>query len=538
MKLLSAIILIHSLLFAQDILTDISGRQARGQLIEVTETHVVFQLEGAKAPSSMPANAILMVTLADGTVAYDLSTHITGDSEVVSPEFVEVQEKRAKEAKLKASVHGHKLSKLYHRGTVDHLPTEFQREIFAQPKQAESSGYRPCPACFDTRPALTDYYLEKEISTNVNAAIRNRYEILYEHPKLALLDNTMDKLLSEWTETTKGYHYRILIMKDEDPNAFAVAGGNIYVTSGLIEMIEDDAELEFILAHEIAHVERRHTLRQFKEMQRKNLIASVVALTVGVGILAAGGETEDAALATELTALMANFANILAMQGYSRELEQESDIFAQLQLSQRNIDAIRMTKALDKLATYSLIRGQQITVNAFSDHPSLKARIKQVKESNLIVLDDPIDFHLIPQGSPAKPENSLLTLSTRFIHEAPSSNKKDEDVLTLIGNLKNHSYDKDYQIDDISMRMTEISDFPIKLKNVKGLAIQRNSEMDFATSISVTSDKSGLLVERLNTGQISASSKLSLVEIKRGEGAKKKWSTGSVQVSTFVRKRK
>ena len=40
MKLLSAIILIHSLLFAQDILTDISGRQARGQLIEVTETHV------------------------------------------------------------------------------------------------------------------------------------------------------------------------------------------------------------------------------------------------------------------------------------------------------------------------------------------------------------------------------------------------------------------------------------------------------------------------------------------------------------------
>ena len=538
MKLLSAIILIHSLLFAQDILTDISGRQARGQLIEVTETHVVFQLEGAKAPSSMPANAILMVTLADGTVAYDLSTHITGDSEGVSPEFLEVQEKRAKEAKLKASVHGHKLSKLYHRGTVDHLPTEFQREIFAQPKQAESSGYRPCPACFDTRPALTDYYLEKEISTNVNAALRNRYEILYEHPKLALLDNTMDKLLSEWTETTKGYHYRILIMKDEDPNAFAVAGGNIYVTSGLIEMIEDDAELEFILAHEIAHVERRHTLRQFKEMQRKNILASVVALTVGVGILATGGDTEDAALATELTALMANFANILAMQGYSRELEQESDIFAQLQLSQRNIDAIRMTKALDKLATYSLIRGQKITVNAFSDHPSLKARIKQVKESNLIVLDDPIDFHLIPQGSPAKPENSLLTLSTRFIHEAPSSNKKDEDVLTLIGNLKNHSYDKDYQIDDISMRMTEISDFPIKLKNVNGLAVQRNSEMDFATSISVASDKSELLVERLNRGQISASSKLSLVEIKRGEGAKKKWSTGSVQVSTFVRKRK
>jgi hypothetical protein len=86
--------------------------------------------------------------------------------------------------------------------------------------------------------------------------------------------------------------------------------------------------------------------------------------------------------------------------------------------------------------------------------------------------------------------------------------------------------------------MTEISDFPIKLKNVKGLAVQRNSEMDFATSISLASDKSELLVERLNKGQIAASSKISLVEIKRGEGAKKKWSTGSVQVSTFVRKRK
>ncbi len=64
------------------------------------------------------------------------------------------------------------------------------------------------------------------------------------------------------------------------PNAYAVAGGNLYFTTGLLDMTESNAELESVLAHEIAHVERRHTLRGYKEyLKKQQLLKGVAALT-------------------------------------------------------------------------------------------------------------------------------------------------------------------------------------------------------------------------------------------------------------------
>ena len=51
-------------------------------------------------------------------------------------------------------------------------------------------------------------------------------------------------------------------------------------------------------------------------------------------------------------------------------------------------------------------------------------------------------------------------------------------------------------------------------------------DLDFATSISIISDKTDQMIERLSSGQVSVVAKLSHVEIKRGKGAKKNWSTG------------
>ena len=70
--------------------------------------------------------------------------------------------------------------------------------------------------------------------------------------------------------------------------------------------------------------------------------------------------------------------------------------------------------------------------------------MKQILESKLVVFDNPIDFHIIPNASVAKLENSILTLSIHFIHRAPSSNKSAEDVLTLIVDVKNHTANEDY----------------------------------------------------------------------------------------------
>jgi len=58
----------------------------------------------------------------------------------------------------------------------------------------------------------------------------------------------------------KGITYKFHIFQSPEINAFAIAGGHIYITTAMLEMLESEAELAAILGHEIAHVDLQHTI--------------------------------------------------------------------------------------------------------------------------------------------------------------------------------------------------------------------------------------------------------------------------------------
>lgn len=66
--------------------------------------------------------------------------------------------------------------------------------------------------------------------------------------------------------------YRFFVLDLAIPNAWACPGGFIFITSGMIKLLQSDAELAFILAHEIAHVSKFHGLLEMKK--RENQIAA------------------------------------------------------------------------------------------------------------------------------------------------------------------------------------------------------------------------------------------------------------------------
>ena len=165
-----------------------------------------------------------------------------------------------------------------HLSRVLHLPDSLYQKEYDNKDLAINDGFELCKACFDSRPDIFDYDLEKQLTTQSIIAIKNRYEIMYEHERLESLSDIMSSVLKKWPEPLKGYSYRLQIIRDDSPNALAVAGGNIYLTTGLIDMVENDKELEAVIAHEVAHTERRHTLRSFKAYQRKQLGAKAIAL--------------------------------------------------------------------------------------------------------------------------------------------------------------------------------------------------------------------------------------------------------------------
>lgn len=106
--------------------------------------------------------------------------------------------------------------------------------------------------------------------------------------------------------------FRFFVVIDKTPNAFATPNGIVVVHSGLFDALENEAQLAFILGHEVSHAVQEHTWRQ-REYHKKKLMA----LKIGGAVAAAFGKYSISDMATLVEASVRN--------GYSRNLENQSD---------------------------------------------------------------------------------------------------------------------------------------------------------------------------------------------------------------------
>jgi predicted Zn-dependent protease len=87
---------------------------------------------------------------------------------------------------------------------------------------------------------------------------------------------TLERLLA--AGTVRPLPYRLVVVETATPNAFAIPGGTIGVTSGLIERVESERGLAMVLAHELGHHHERHTVRR---LGRALLLYVPLALLLG-----------------------------------------------------------------------------------------------------------------------------------------------------------------------------------------------------------------------------------------------------------------
>ena len=109
-------------------------------------------------------------------------------------------------------------------------------------------------------------------------------------------------------ETLRDLNYHLFLLESSDPNAIAVPGGAIGVTQGLLDVLETDPGLAFVLAHELGHHQHRHITERLGRGLILGLAASLVGFQSSVAPV-------DAAWA-------------LAETQFSREQESEADAFA------------------------------------------------------------------------------------------------------------------------------------------------------------------------------------------------------------------
>jgi Zn-dependent protease with chaperone function len=118
----------------------------------------------------------------------------------------------------------------------------------------------------------------------------------------------LDRLVLHWPENP--YSLRVAIHEESTPNALAFPGGFVVVTSGLLDQIESENELAFVLAHELGHFRNRDHLRG---------IGRGLAFALAMGALGLGGSGGAAQLAA--------LSGQLAERGFGREQESEADHF-------------------------------------------------------------------------------------------------------------------------------------------------------------------------------------------------------------------
>lgn len=161
----------------------------------------------------------------------------------------------------------------------------------------------------------------------------------------------------------KPFAYRVLVYATPEPNAFALPGGVIFVTEGLLAELKSERELVAILSHELGHIERGHCFDAVKlELSARKIGAKPV------------GEIADFALA------------ILTHHSFSKTQEDEADEYGYQLLEQSAYDPRGAGKAFQMLEDYMTRSGVNEDKDAnpirdyFSSHPPLAVRRAKFEE--------------------------------------------------------------------------------------------------------------------------------------------------------------
>jgi predicted Zn-dependent protease len=158
-------------------------------------------------------------------------------------------------------------------------------------------------------------------------------------------------------------------------NAFALPGGAIVITDDMVNLAQSDDEALAILAHEVGHVELRHTMR--------NLLQSSAAAVI------AGAVTADAA---SLSLAVTGAPLILMQARYSRELEAEADDFAFERLKQTGRSPESFAVIMEKIAA-STDADKPHFADFLSTHPVTAERIARARAASVAPASAPVAAH-------------------------------------------------------------------------------------------------------------------------------------------------
>src|SRR5256714_6886642 len=167
--------------------------------------------------------------------------------------------------------------------------------------------------------------------------------------------------------TLEHVKWKFRALRDPQPNAFALPNGSIYVTTGLMSLVDNESQLAAVIAHELTHVMRRHTYMFNRSNRKKFLTMNIMS---AIGAYAPGGVV---GAVISIVTTIAPFIIIATIFGYSRDMEREADlkgIDMMISAEYPPEEMVSVMKLLNKD-----IEGVEVRL-FYNDHHALEERIR------------------------------------------------------------------------------------------------------------------------------------------------------------------
>jgi predicted Zn-dependent protease len=224
------------------------------------------------------------------------------------------------------------------------------------------TGDRPAPTVVPEGTDPDDAVIGRREHPRIIAAYGGVYS---DRPAEIMVARIVGRLLAAANQPNA--QFQVTILDSSEVNAFALPGGYIYVTRGILALASDTSELAAVLAHEIAHVTLRHARARTDRTRTTEIVDRVIT-----GVF--GGDTSTDATANRTRESMAAFG-----QNQELEADREGIKFA----GKAGYDpqaAARFLGVMSRFATFSAGAGNA-DEGFLSSHPSTPARIQKALDT-------------------------------------------------------------------------------------------------------------------------------------------------------------
>jgi predicted Zn-dependent protease len=200
---------------------------------------------------------------------------------------------------------------------------------------------------------------EIQIGRQAAAQLEEQVGVVADAAETARLTHVGSRVAAVSSRPNLPYSFKIL--RGREVNAISLPGGFIYATQGLMRFVESDAELAFVMGHEIGHVSARHHVAM---IERQFYMALAAQLLLGGNASAA---------------LIGDIVRVLLTQGFSRENEFEADRLGVTFAQRAGFDASAALRFMERLHTTEGRDPSQVEV-LLHNHPALGDRIQRVRK--------------------------------------------------------------------------------------------------------------------------------------------------------------